>query len=81
MAAIGLGPEDVSKSLVDGVVVACENSPQSSTISGDKEKVMEVIARIKAEMPDVLARPLKVDMAYHSRKSLVPLTALDPDSF
>ncbi|KAJ0308573.1 hypothetical protein Brms1b_009450 [Colletotrichum noveboracense] len=66
MAAIGLGPKDVSKFLVDGVVVACENSAQSSTISGDKEKVTEVIARIKAEMPDVLARPLKVDMAYHS---------------
>ncbi|KAJ0382055.1 hypothetical protein COL922a_013306 [Colletotrichum nupharicola] len=66
MAAIGLGLKDVFKFLVDGVVVACENSAQSSTISGDKEKVMEVIARIKAEMPDVLARPLKVDMAYHS---------------
>ncbi|KAF5490577.1 Highly reducing polyketide synthase FUM1 [Colletotrichum fructicola] len=66
MAAIGLGPKDVSKFLVHGVVVACENSAQSSTISGDKEKVTEVIARIKAEMPDVLARPLKVDMAYHS---------------
>lgn len=77
MAAVGLGRQAVSKFLIDGVVVACENSPQSSTISGDKEKVMEVIARIKAEMPDVLARPLKVDMAYHSRKSSETLTALD----
>ncbi|KAH7115402.1 hypothetical protein B0J13DRAFT_654214, partial [Dactylonectria estremocensis] len=66
MAAVGLGPEAVSKYLTDGVVVACENSGQSSTISGDRKKVLEVVSRIKSEMPDVLARPLKVDMAYHS---------------
>ena len=68
MAAVGLGPQDVTKFLCDGVVVACENSPSSTTISGDREKVLDVVAKIKAEMPDMLARPLKVDMAYHSRK-------------
>ncbi|UKZ82860.1 Type I Iterative PKS [Trichoderma virens FT-333] len=66
MAAVGLGPQEVNKFLVDGVVVACENSPKSCTISGDLEKVFTVISQIKAEMPDTLARPLKVDMAYHS---------------
>lgn len=68
MAAVGLGPQDVSRFLTEGVVAACENSPQSCTISGDKDKVLEVIAKIKAELPDCLARPLKVDMAYHSRR-------------
>lgn len=67
MAAVGLGPKEASGYLVDGVVVACENSPTSVTISGDKDKVVEVISKIKSECPDTLARLLKVDMAYHSR--------------
>lgn len=67
MAAVGLGREDASKFLIDGVVVACENSPSSVTISGDKEKVVDVISKVKSESPDTLARLLKVDMAYHSR--------------
>ncbi|EON95815.1 putative polyketide synthase protein [Phaeoacremonium minimum UCRPA7] len=66
MAAIGLGANAVRPYLVDGVVVAAENSPHSSTISGDLEKVEEVIEVIKKENPDVLARKLQVDMAYHS---------------
>ncbi|SPN98494.1 related to polyketide synthase [Cephalotrichum gorgonifer] len=66
MAAVGLGSEEVSPFLIEGVVVACENSPSSTTISGDKEKVLEVVDKIKAALPDVLARPLKVNMAYHS---------------
>lgn len=70
MAAVGLGAHDVNKYLREGVVMACENSPSSSTISGDKDKVLEVVSAIQAELPDVLARPLKVDMAYHSRKYL-----------
>jgi len=68
MAAIGLGAAAVSPFLEDGVVIACGNSPTSSTISGDLEKVNDVVARIKKVKPDVLARPLKVNMAYHSRK-------------
>lgn len=67
MAAVGLGPKEASRYLVDGVVVACENSPTSVTISGDKDKVLEVVSKIKSECPDTLARLLKVDMAYHSR--------------
>ncbi|KAK3687394.1 KR domain-containing protein [Podospora appendiculata] len=66
MAAVGLGREDVAPFLVDGVVVACENSPNSTTISGDKDRLELVIDAIKADKPDVLARQLKVDMAYHS---------------
>jgi malonyl CoA-acyl carrier protein transacylase len=70
MAAVGLGPKDVAKFLIDGLVIACENSSSSTTISGDREKVLGAVAKIKEELPDVLARPLKVDMAYHSRESV-----------
>ncbi|KAK4215780.1 putative polyketide synthase [Rhypophila decipiens] len=68
MAAIGLGSEHVQKFLfaVGGVTVACENSPSSTTISGDKDKVLDVLKIVQAEHPSVFARMLKVDMAYHS---------------
>lgn len=67
MAAIGMGAVEVSEHLCDGVVLACENSPSSSTISGDAEKVDQVVEAIKQKMPDMFARKLKVNMAYHSR--------------
>ena len=68
MAAIGLDAANVSRYLIDGVVVACENSPRSTTISGDLEKLEQVMQNIRGGNPDVLVRRLKVDMAYHSRK-------------
>jgi acyl transferase domain-containing protein len=68
MAAIGLATDVTSTFLRDGVVVACENSPSSTTISGDLDQLKKVVETIKAEKPEVLARELKVDMAYHSRK-------------
>jgi hypothetical protein len=37
MVAVGLGEEDVTRFLVDSVVVACENSPSSVTLSSDVE--------------------------------------------
>lgn len=67
MAAVGLGTNAASKFLKEGVVIACENSPQSVTLSGDIEKLDKVVLAIKECNPDVLARTLKVDMAYHSR--------------
>ena len=73
MAAVGLGAHDLSEFLVEGVVLACENSPNSSTISGDSSKVQEVADAIKQKLPDVLVRVLKVEMAYHSSESLGPL--------
>ncbi|KAF4981694.1 hypothetical protein FZEAL_2581 [Fusarium zealandicum] len=66
MAAIGLGWDDVEPYLVPGVVRACENSPKSITLSGDADKLEEVVADIHQAYPDVLARMLKVDKAYHS---------------
>ena len=51
-----------------GVVIACENSPSSVTLSGDKKALNSVVVKITAEQPEVFVRHLKVDMAYHSRK-------------
>ncbi len=47
-------------------MIACENSSSSVTISGDLERVGEVVKNIKEAYPDKLARALKVDKAYHS---------------
>lgn len=66
MAAIGMGWDKTEKFLVPGVVIACENSPDSVTISGDFDKLRMVVAEIQKAYPDVLARLLKVDKAYHS---------------
>ncbi|KAH6869068.1 KR domain-containing protein [Thelonectria olida] len=66
MAAIGMGRDETSPFLVSGVVIACENSPSSVTISGDRNVVEQVLDSIKKAKPGVLARILKVDKAYHS---------------
>ncbi|KAF2878487.1 hypothetical protein BDV95DRAFT_624920 [Massariosphaeria phaeospora] len=67
MAAIGLGRGEVEQFLKPPkVVVACENSSKSVTLSGDAEEVQAVVSRIKEEFPDVTARMLKVEKAYHS---------------
>ncbi|KAE9370652.1 hypothetical protein N431DRAFT_559764 [Stipitochalara longipes BDJ] len=66
MAAIGLGVKEASLFLKDGIVIACDNSPNSVTFSGDVELIDGTIKAIKEAKPDVLARKLKVDMAYHS---------------
>ncbi|EMD88582.1 hypothetical protein COCC4DRAFT_154765 [Bipolaris maydis ATCC 48331] len=67
MAAIGLGWDEVEPYLnAPHVVVACENSPQSVTLSGDAEAVQDTVNRIKEAHPDITARLLKVEKAYHS---------------
>lgn len=68
MAAVGLGVAGVSEFLRPGVVVACENSPTSTTISGDSHALDEMLVAVKAEKPDVPVRKIKVDVAYHSRR-------------
>lgn len=68
MAAVGLGATDIQPYLVDGVVVACENSPSSTTLSGDEDKVVQVLKALEEGHPGVFTRRLQVDMAYHSRK-------------
>ncbi|KAI9375916.1 hypothetical protein BJX61DRAFT_539371 [Aspergillus egyptiacus] len=66
MAAVGLSREAVTPYLTDWVVIACENSPQSVTLSGDHERLNEIVEKIKAEDSDILCRLLRVDKAYHS---------------
>jgi acyl transferase domain-containing protein len=70
MAAIGLGRDDVASFLKPGVIVGCENSPESVTLSGDKEVLEGVTNDIRTAYPKILVRSLLVDCAYHSRKSL-----------
>jgi acyl transferase domain-containing protein len=67
MVAVGLGCDQVGPYLVPGVVIGCENSPRSVTLSGDKSALEEVCKNIETDMPDVFLRRLKVEMAYHSR--------------
>ncbi|KAL4880320.1 hypothetical protein BJY04DRAFT_219314 [Aspergillus karnatakaensis] len=66
MAAVSLGRAKVTPYLADGVVVACENSQHSVTLSGDHEQVNVVLDKIKTDDPDALSRTLRVDKAYHS---------------
>ncbi|RYP69020.1 hypothetical protein DL771_006346 [Monosporascus sp. 5C6A] len=69
MLAVGLGHVDVEQYLerltCDArAVVACVNSPSSTTVSGDIAAIEELETLLKAE--DVFARRLRVDTAYHS---------------
>ncbi|GAB7347261.1 hypothetical protein MBLNU459_g3352t2 [Dothideomycetes sp. NU459] len=66
MAAVGLSWDMVTSFLNEKVVVACENSPKSVTLSGDTDEVQDAVARIRKAYPDVVASMLKVDKAYHS---------------
>ncbi len=71
MAAVGMGRIMVDPYLVRGVVIACENSPSSVTLSGDKKQLNDIVGKIIAEQPEVFVRHLKVEMAYHSREFLL----------
>ncbi|KAJ2995866.1 hypothetical protein NUW58_g1155 [Xylaria curta] len=66
MAAVSMSWESVQKHLRPGVVVACENSPESITLSGDAEQIKLVVADLKKTYPTILASVLKVNKAYHS---------------
>jgi acyl transferase domain-containing protein len=68
MAVVGMSANDVSHYLTPGIVIAAENSPNSTTISGDADKLDMVLQNLKTENTDILARRLQVDMAYHSRE-------------
>lgn len=70
MLAVGAGRDAVTPYLIKDVVVACENSPESVTLSGDKEQIIKVANDIADKQPEVFVRHLKVGMEYHSRKCL-----------
>lgn len=68
MAAVDLGSDATREYLYEGgLEIACENGPASTTVSGDRDKVLDFIERVKADRPDASVRLLKIDMAYHSR--------------
>lgn len=69
MAAVGLGRDQVTPYLEDGVVIACENSPRSVTLSGDATTLQKAVDSIKRDLPDAFCRELRVPVAYHSRKT------------
>ncbi|KAK8124331.1 uncharacterized protein PG998_000090 [Apiospora kogelbergensis] len=68
MLAAGIGAEAVADYITDTtggtVVVACHNSPESTTLSGDMPAIDEVAARLKRD--GIFARKLTVPLAYHS---------------
>jgi len=66
MAAVGMGRDKVERLLKPGVVIACENSNASVTISGDLEAVEETMDILKQAYPDLFIRQLRVPIAYHS---------------
>ena len=66
MAAVGLSWQETEKHLIGKVAIACDNSPNSVTVSGDVDEVQTVIANIHQLQPDVMVRKLQVDRAYHS---------------
>lgn len=72
MVAMGIGRKDVSPYLETGVALACENSPDSVTLSGDAEAINNVTRKVKSDFPDIPCRLLKVKIAYHSRKLVCP---------
>ncbi|RYP52695.1 hypothetical protein DL768_002202 [Monosporascus sp. mg162] len=68
MLATGLGPEDaqpyITRLSKGDATVACINSPNSTTISGDSEAIDELETMIKDDGHFV--RRLRVEVAYHS---------------
>lgn len=73
MAAAGISAQDAQRYLADTssggrVAVACINSPQSVTLSGDMDDLDEVLSRLDRD--GMFARKLKVPMAYHSHLML-----------
>jgi acyl transferase domain-containing protein len=66
MAAVGIGRDKVEQHLKPGVVIACENSHASITISGDMEGLDKTMDSLKQANPDLFVRKLRVPMGYHS---------------
>ncbi|KAF7586076.1 hypothetical protein BBP40_009607 [Aspergillus hancockii] len=66
MAAVGLSPELAQGYLREGVTIACENSPNSVTLSGDEDVLESILDGIHNDDKNVFYRRLAVDVAYHS---------------
>lgn len=70
MAAVGMSQERASSYLIEGVQVACVNSPSSVTLSGDADAVQQVMESIKSQDAEAFVRKLRVDVAYHSGETI-----------
>lgn len=72
MLAVGLGQEAAEKYISDTnsgrIVVACDNSPNSVTLSGDLKAIEDVASKLEGD--SIFARRLKVPVAYHSHHML-----------
>ncbi|QSZ32263.1 hypothetical protein DSL72_001837 [Monilinia vaccinii-corymbosi] len=69
MLAVGAGPEEIQPYLVEGIRIACYNSPASVTLSGDTEPAIAVKEKLETER--VFVRELKTGgRAYHSHHML-----------
>ncbi|GLA62400.1 putative PKS/NRPS-like protein biosynthetic cluster [Aspergillus tubingensis] len=66
MAVVGLGINAVKKYLKNGLVVACENGPETVNISGNRESLAAVVDQIKADNSDTFSKLLPIRVAYHS---------------
>jgi NADPH:quinone reductase-like Zn-dependent oxidoreductase len=68
MLATGISAENAQKYLDElpprSVVVACVNSPASTTLSGDVDRIDQLEARLQKD--GLFARKLRIDTAYHS---------------
>jgi acyl transferase domain-containing protein/NADPH:quinone reductase-like Zn-dependent oxidoreductase len=71
MMAVGVGADELGSMLSDmfpaednKAVVACENSPSSTTLSGDKAAIDQLAAIFQEK--GIFNRKLFVDVAYHS---------------
>lgn len=64
MAAIGLSRESVEQYLLPGVIIGCEKSPASVTLTGYSTVIEKVMEAIRSAYPGVLVRVLHVECAY-----------------
>ncbi|KAJ3498857.1 hypothetical protein NLG97_g795 [Lecanicillium saksenae] len=66
MAVVGIAPAAAKQFLRPGVCIACENSPENITLSGEAAALAETIASIKHSKPRTFTRILQIPVAYHS---------------
>ncbi|WP_043183695.1 acyltransferase domain-containing protein, partial [Streptomyces sp. NRRL F-5123] len=64
MCAVRASEEEVASALVEGVVVAAVNAPDSTVVSGDRDAVLEVAERWRGKGRKVTE--LRVSHAFHS---------------
>lgn len=70
MAAVGLARRKAIGYLLTGVTIACDNSPNSVTLSGDEATLAVVLQNIMADDGETFCRRLDVSVAYHSCESI-----------